>query len=190
MVEDALGERPRVRHDPAGPDRAAPAPTGPGLYRVGCLGRITSFSETDDGRYLITLTGADPLRRRRSSSRCAAATAGSAPISPASRPISSRPPQPTASSARRCCARCAPISPHRGFDANWDAIDEMPDDDAGRHPGHGLPVRAAGEAGAAGGAAPRRSGRQPCSPCCRWARTRRARPSGASASWRPGRSRS
>jgi Lon protease-like protein len=30
---------------------------GPGLYRVGCLGRLSSFSETDDGKLLITLTG-------------------------------------------------------------------------------------------------------------------------------------
>jgi Lon protease-like protein len=29
----------------------------PGFYRVGCLGRLSSFSETDDGRLLITLTG-------------------------------------------------------------------------------------------------------------------------------------
>jgi Lon protease-like protein len=29
----------------------------PGVYRVGCLGRVSSFSETDDGRLLITLTG-------------------------------------------------------------------------------------------------------------------------------------
>ena len=27
------------------------------LYNVGCLGKITSFSETDDGRYLIILNG-------------------------------------------------------------------------------------------------------------------------------------
>ncbi len=27
------------------------------LYEIGCLGRLTSFSETDDGRYVITLTG-------------------------------------------------------------------------------------------------------------------------------------
>lgn len=27
------------------------------LYPIGCAGRITSFSETDDGRFLITLTG-------------------------------------------------------------------------------------------------------------------------------------
>ncbi len=27
------------------------------LYRIGCAGRITSFSETDDGRFMIALTG-------------------------------------------------------------------------------------------------------------------------------------
>ncbi|HZB91809.1 MAG TPA: LON peptidase substrate-binding domain-containing protein [Stellaceae bacterium] len=29
----------------------------PPVYRTGCAGRMISFSETDDGRYLITLTG-------------------------------------------------------------------------------------------------------------------------------------
>ena len=29
----------------------------PPLYRTGCMGRITEFRETDDGRYLITLKG-------------------------------------------------------------------------------------------------------------------------------------
>ncbi len=29
----------------------------PELYEVGCMGKITSFNETDDGRYLIVLNG-------------------------------------------------------------------------------------------------------------------------------------
>ena len=29
----------------------------PALYDIGCLGKITSFKETDDGRYLIELKG-------------------------------------------------------------------------------------------------------------------------------------
>ena len=29
----------------------------PNLYKVGCLGKITSFNETDDGRYLVVLNG-------------------------------------------------------------------------------------------------------------------------------------
>lgn len=43
------------------------SPTGPGderhqLASVGCAGRITSFQETDDGRYLIVLTGVSRFR--------------------------------------------------------------------------------------------------------------------------------
>jgi len=29
----------------------------PSVYKMGCAGRITQFSETDDGRYLLTLSG-------------------------------------------------------------------------------------------------------------------------------------
>lgn len=39
------------------PVEQAGADPVPELYRVGCAGRITSFDETDDGRYVVTLTG-------------------------------------------------------------------------------------------------------------------------------------
>ena len=56
MVEDALAA-PRmlamIQPDP----NATVGPSGPGLYRIGCLGRMSSFSETDDGRYLVSLAG-------------------------------------------------------------------------------------------------------------------------------------
>jgi Lon protease-like protein len=40
------------------PDETAPAcAKGPALRRVGCAGRIVSYAETGDGRYMITLTG-------------------------------------------------------------------------------------------------------------------------------------
>lgn len=56
MVDDAMGGgRLLGMIQPDGD--APPVLTGPGLYRVGCLGRITAFSETGDGRYLITLLG-------------------------------------------------------------------------------------------------------------------------------------
>ncbi|WP_172300137.1 LON peptidase substrate-binding domain-containing protein [Pseudoruegeria sp. HB172150] len=32
------------------------------LHRIGCAGRLTAFSETEDGRYLITLTGISRYR--------------------------------------------------------------------------------------------------------------------------------
>jgi uncharacterized protein len=56
MVEDSLGAGRMfgmIQPDPQRPE----SETGPSLYRIGCLGRLSSFSETDDGRYLITLTG-------------------------------------------------------------------------------------------------------------------------------------
>ena len=32
------------------------------LYRIGCAGRLTGFSETEDGRYMITLSGVSRFR--------------------------------------------------------------------------------------------------------------------------------
>ncbi|MCP5367768.1 MAG: LON peptidase substrate-binding domain-containing protein [Hyphomicrobiales bacterium] len=59
MVSDALG-RGRVLGmvQPAEPDPDRESPEGQvPVYDTGCLGRITAFSETPDGRFLITLTG-------------------------------------------------------------------------------------------------------------------------------------
>ena len=36
----------------------------PSVYPIGCAGRITSFAETEDGRFLITLTGTCRFRIR------------------------------------------------------------------------------------------------------------------------------
>jgi Lon protease-like protein len=53
MVDDAMaGDRIIGMIQTRGGDR-----TRPTLAAVGCAGRITSFNETSDGRYLITLTG-------------------------------------------------------------------------------------------------------------------------------------
>ena len=38
-------------------DPAVSLAGAPPVYRTGCAGRITAFSETDEGHYLITLTG-------------------------------------------------------------------------------------------------------------------------------------
>jgi hypothetical protein len=38
-------------------------PDGSGrLHQIGCAGKVTAFSETDDGRYMITLAGASRFR--------------------------------------------------------------------------------------------------------------------------------
>jgi Lon protease-like protein len=55
MVRDAMQThrvigmiQPKLEDDPA---------PRPELFRTGCAGRISNFAETEDGRYLITLTG-------------------------------------------------------------------------------------------------------------------------------------
>jgi Lon protease-like protein len=53
MIDDAMaGDRVIGLIQPAGGPASLPS-----LTAVGCAGRITSFAETSDGRYLITLTG-------------------------------------------------------------------------------------------------------------------------------------
>ncbi len=37
--------------------RDVPGSETPKLHRIGCAGRLTAFSETEDGRYMITLSG-------------------------------------------------------------------------------------------------------------------------------------
>ncbi len=58
MIDDALGAPHRVigMVQPLDEGRAGQPPA---LYPIGCLGKITSFNENEDGRYryLITLTG-------------------------------------------------------------------------------------------------------------------------------------
>ena len=59
MIEDCLKSDRRLigMIQPRGGQGAVPT-----LSAVGCAGRITSFSETDDGRYMITLTGISRFR--------------------------------------------------------------------------------------------------------------------------------
>ena len=65
MVRDALADKQRIigMVQPRTPDlddnRGASGYGGdqPVLYKIGCAGRITSFTESEDGRYLLTLSG-------------------------------------------------------------------------------------------------------------------------------------
>lgn len=55
MVDDALSADRMIGM--VQPIRPNPPDPQPEIYTTGCGGRITAFEETDDGRYLITLTG-------------------------------------------------------------------------------------------------------------------------------------
>jgi Lon protease-like protein len=106
-----------------------PLQGGPALFTVGCLGRLTSFSETDDGRYLITLFGlirfsiVSELPIRHGYRRVRADFSDYlADLEP--------PPSPPRIGVPRDAVLTALRNyfTHRGFDANWDAIGGMPDD--------------------------------------------------------------
>ena len=66
MTKDALGGERLIGmvqpSDPQQGDNRGGGTANPPVYPVGCAGRITAFSETDDGRYLITLTGVSRFR--------------------------------------------------------------------------------------------------------------------------------
>ena len=69
MLEDCLKQPHRLigmiqpRPHPLSP-RPGPESTEPPLSAIGCAGRLTGFSETEDGRYMITLTGVSRFRLR------------------------------------------------------------------------------------------------------------------------------
>jgi len=67
MTRDALGGERLIGmvqpSDPQDDNRGGGGPNPP-VYPVGCAGRVTQFSETDDGRYLLTLTGVSRFRIR------------------------------------------------------------------------------------------------------------------------------
>lgn len=57
MIQDCLGMGRMIGMIQPKEGDTAPPGQGPAIYDIGCAGRVTSFSETDDGRFLITLTG-------------------------------------------------------------------------------------------------------------------------------------
>jgi Lon protease-like protein len=61
MLDDALKTPERVI-GMVQPNRVPGRDGGTGLHTIGCVGRVTQFSETEDGRYMITLTGMSRFR--------------------------------------------------------------------------------------------------------------------------------
>jgi Lon protease-like protein len=126
MTEDALAAGrmfAMIQADPNAPDGA----TGPGLYQVGCLGRLSSFSETDEGRFLITLVGlarftiATELPMRRGYRRVRGDFSrylGDLDLTA----------HPTGVEREALLAALRSYFARRSVDANWDAIRRMPDD--------------------------------------------------------------
>jgi Lon protease-like protein len=61
MIDDALRSGQRLI-GMIQPDSATESDELPKLYKIGCVGRLTPFTESGDGRYLIQLTGVARFR--------------------------------------------------------------------------------------------------------------------------------
>ena len=126
MTEDALASGRlfgMIQPDPT----AAAIATGPGLYRVGCLGRLSAFSETDDGRFLITLTGVirfaitEELALRRGYRRVRGELVRyRADLDPG--------PQPIGIERKALMHALRAYFASSGIKGDWEAIDRLPDE--------------------------------------------------------------
>jgi Lon protease-like protein len=106
---------------------AAETHTGPGLFRIGCLGRISSFAEADEGHFLITLTGLirfavqSELEMRRGYRRVRGNVSSYLTDLDLQQSAAEVPRQELLGALRGYFT-------HRRIDANWDAIKRLPDD--------------------------------------------------------------
>ena len=126
LVEDALAAGRRFgmiqpdEHRPAGPH-------GPALYSVGCLGRLCSFSETDDGRFLVTLAGVARFAVAQELPPCRGYRRVRADFSRFAADLAPDQPDPRLDRPALLAALRRYFERH-GFEANWDAIGQMADD--------------------------------------------------------------
>jgi uncharacterized protein len=125
LVEDSLGAG-RMFGMVQGDESRPRTERGTAMFSVGCLGRISSFSETDDGRYLITLTGLlrfrlveeQPLRR---GYRRMLVAYGSYRSDLESLPEAETAPRGEFLGVLR------PYFRAQGMDVNWDAVEKTPE---------------------------------------------------------------
>lgn len=122
MIDDALAhERLIGMVQPKGPGNP------PHVYPYGCAGRITSFDETDDGRYLITLTGVCRFRIQEELASLRGYRRVVADWSDYRADMASRPETPCLDRARLKSVLMAYFQ-RQGITANWEAVDNAPDD--------------------------------------------------------------
>ena len=100
----------------------------PPVYRRGCAGRMTSWSETDDGRYLVTLAGvarfdiAEELPRDRLYRRVVPDwTAYEGDLAEESAPLA-------AAERERLLAAIKPFFDRHGITADWKAVEASADE--------------------------------------------------------------
>jgi Lon protease-like protein len=109
------------------PNEHAPrAENGPSLYRIGCLGRLSHFSETEDGRFLITLTGISRFVVKREIAMQRGYRRVEADYAPFAQDLQTTPDLDPETRVDILEALKIYFD-MKGIDANWDAVHSMPD---------------------------------------------------------------
>jgi len=126
MIQPMREESAEAKTEAGVPPAAGSATDASPLYPMGCAGRITQFSETDDGRYLVTLHGI-----------CRFAVLKELPLHRGYRRVipawtqfegdMADPPPPTIDRERMVRALRSYFKLNQ-INANWEAIDGTPDD--------------------------------------------------------------
>lgn len=125
MVEDSLAQgRMFGMIQPNG--HAPVGMNGPSLYSIGCLGRLSQFGETEDGRYLITLTGVSRFAIREEIGMHRGYRRVRVEYGLFSADMAAPPPLASAMRADILQA-LVPYFSAVGIDANWEAVRAMPD---------------------------------------------------------------
>ena len=124
MIDDALaGDRMIGIIQPLESERTAKAPP---VYSIGCAGRITGFEETDDGRYLISLTGVTRFRVERELPTTRGYRRVVVDWLPFERDFEAE--QEARLDRTRLSAVLGDYFKQRGIVVNWDAINDTPDE--------------------------------------------------------------
>jgi Lon protease-like protein len=126
MVEDSLANG-RMFGMIAPNEHAPRAENGASLYRIGCLGRLSHFSETEDGRFLITLTGISRFVVKRELPMQRGYRRVQADYAPFGQDLHTAPDLAPDTRAEILDALKIYFD-MKGIDANWDAVHGMPDD--------------------------------------------------------------
>jgi len=131
MVQPADSESPeggafacQTAGEAGGEGDAASDPGSAPVYRVGCAGRIVSFSETKDGRFLITLRGVARFRIAREHPT----REGVRRVAPAfDQYLADLKPHRPRFDRTRLLEALAGYFEQQGIEADWDAISNAPD---------------------------------------------------------------
>lgn len=125
MIEDGLAGG-RMLGMMQGDDSRPRGERGTAIYSVGCLGRLSSFSETEDGRFLITLTGIMRFRVLEEQEMRRGYRRMRVDYNPYHNDLA---PLPTAESIPREALHAVlrPYFQLQGMDVNWEAVEKTPE---------------------------------------------------------------